>query len=193
VEQLAAVDTPKRISDRPLRVVLFAAKHEEHKMICQGRVEYGNLRSGMVRYSSAWCACCPRGPQRMAARTQRQCGTGVPVLWLHGAFAVAVQRRRASTALLHVCKAAAECHAACPSQKLEQARSAAEPGLLSALCQWRRRSSSARHCFHAQTCATLHLPGAAGMTKRAVRSNHAEIAVFACEPGQAVTTDWLFN
>jgi translation elongation factor EF-1alpha len=51
IEQLAAVDTPKRISDRPLRVVLFAAKHEEQKMICQGRVEYGNLRSGMV---------CPR-------------------------------------------------------------------------------------------------------------------------------------
>ena len=43
------MDTPKRISDRPLRVVLFAAKHEDQKMICQGRVEYGNLRSGMVR------------------------------------------------------------------------------------------------------------------------------------------------
>lgn len=53
LEQLAAVEQPKRLPEKPLRVVLFAVKTSDDGTlwVCQGRIEYGTMRLGSVRPS----------------------------------------------------------------------------------------------------------------------------------------------
>lgn len=50
LEQLAAVEQPKRLPEKPLRVILFAVKTSDDGAlwVCQGRIEYGTMRLGAV-------------------------------------------------------------------------------------------------------------------------------------------------
>jgi translation elongation factor EF-1alpha len=55
MDALEGLEAPKRPVNRPLRVAVFSVQQKDKRTLCQGRVEYGTMRLGMVRRpSSAW-------------------------------------------------------------------------------------------------------------------------------------------